>query len=197
MMKLYWQDAVKWYLRLRSSNPDSDAYWSSLTNHTTRYGDFRNLPTGYSSWQNFDSVDEIAHDDLYDKVFQHFIELRQALLQPEIPVSDTKLSEIAKQGCYIAYYAEFSLSDPAAEVISDYLFNGQTLLPPSLWVFAGTSLIDNSKWNHLLSWVPPEFVKRVKLAIDAAPDECVVDATSHAYQSNPKNQLIKLGLIEK
>jgi hypothetical protein len=192
MMKIYWQDAVQWYLRLRTSNPDSDAYWSSLTKHTTQYGNIR----GHSDWQYFNSGHHIAHDALYDKVFPHFIELRQALLQPEPSASNIELSNIAKQGCYIAYYAEFSVSDPAAEVISDYLFNGETLLPPSLWVFAGTSLTGNSEWNHLLSWIPPEFVKRVKLAVEMAPDECIVDATSDLYQSDAKNQLIELGLIE-
>ena len=137
MLTLYWKDAVRWYLKLRDSQPDSDLYWTSLTNHSNQHSDIRDSMTTNPKWDSFDSNRHIAFEVLYREVFRHFATLRLTLLASQDTIPDVEITELAKQGMFVAYYPEFSYSDPAAQAVSGELFNWQTMPPPSLWVFAG------------------------------------------------------------
>jgi hypothetical protein len=153
------------------------------------------MPTGEPEWKHFDPKRDIAHDELYSDVFDYFINLRRQLMEADPKTSDDEITKIAKQGCYIAYYAQLSWSDPAAEIESRSLLNWHTMPPPALWIFAGKSQYNKFENNHLLSWIPPEYAEYAREAVNVAPDECIVDAESDFYQSKAKDELVKLGLI--
>ncbi len=83
-------------------------------------------------------------------------------------------------GKLFCYYPHGSLVDGAAEFASKYFLNIDNMPPWDTWL---CYVPENACWNkylrryewgpYLISWIPPKFVERVELGIDANPESCI------------------------
>jgi hypothetical protein len=78
------------------------------------------------------------------------------------------------------YYTDGNLSDGAAEFASKYFLDGENAPPWDTWLYyvpesaCWNKYLERHEWGpYLIAWIPPKFIERTELGVDANPESCI------------------------
>lgn len=116
---------------------------------------------------------------------------KKVIEKEEIPYVDDL--EYYNQGRLLIYFATLSGYMGTAEIVSEGFFNFWDYPPYSTWVYWFPST--EKTFEHLLAWIPPEFIWEADEAADLVAEAHIVFATEKDFIADYKSILANAGLL--
>lgn len=116
---------------------------------------------------------------------------KQVVKKEDIPsVNDL---EYYKQGQLLVCYMTISTRMGTAETVSHGFFNSFDYPPYSTWLYWFPST--EKSFEHLLAWIPPEFIEDANAAANFVAEEHILFVTEEDFITDYKSILSKAGLL--
>lgn len=136
---------------------------------------------GDVTWSLTGDESELWHltDEQLKQHSERIIAERSEKVKSLVMPSYGDILPIIQQGRFLIFYPGTTTSDGVAKIVSDGYFDYDNYPPWDTWVYYKVEDNHSVYLGSLIAWVAPEFVGRVRHAIESCSDESILWLTDH------------------